>query len=74
MYTPKDQKVIDEKIHHFIESKSRRNSWQALKDVFTERFAPTTEQHDATTDITYEQLDWSQDSAYKSGRFRKFAN
>ncbi len=76
MYTPIDQKTVDEKIHHFIESKSRRSSWQLLKDRITEQFATPAKQHDQSKNtISYEPLAWSNSyMTNKIGHFRKMTN
>lgn len=75
MYTPIDQRTVDEKIHHFIESKSRRSSWQLFKDMITEQFATPAEQHNQSKEtISYERLAWTNNAASKTGRLRKVTN
>lgn len=75
MYTPMDQRTVDERIHHFIESKSRRSSWQLLKGMIAEQFATPVGQRDQSKDtISYEQLAWSKASANKMSHFRKATN
>lgn len=74
MHTSTNQRTVDQKIHRFIESKSRRSSWQLLKDVIAEQFTtPHIDHHEQSGDmISYETIAWTNNSMRKAaGRYKK---
>ena len=76
MHTSTNQRTVDQKIHRFIESKSRRSSWQLLKDVIAEQFsAPPTEHREQSGNvISYEPIAWTNNSMRKAaGRYKNMA-
>lgn len=75
MYTPiNDHSTIDKRISKFIESKSARTPWSALKKTITDwRTTDLNTKDSDNEDISYEKLGWSHQSFDRSG-YRKLAH
>lgn len=70
MYTPADQKQIDQKIHQFM---ARKSPLKTLSKTIAERFAPADRTaRRSETEISYEKLGWHHTGeAVFSSRFQK---
>lgn len=72
MYTPiNDHTTIDKRISKFIESKSSRTPWSAIKQTIADLRTSDIDSSDA--EISYEKIDWSRHSFGRS-TYRKLAH
>lgn len=64
-----NQQTVDNKIHHFLNTKS---PWRTFSKSVAEHFTPARRDNSLEeSDISYEQLDWNRSEAAAQTRWQK---